>query len=444
MRWLFVLLIAVFIVSDVFGLGMSMATGLSVKNAVLYAIVFALFFRVVLGGLGRFHVPWLTVAFCILIGYAAVTWLAAALVIRYQGYHLFAGLITLKTRLIDPALMLFAAFYGLRDTKDAQSTLKVLLGAIVFANVMTLADAKGLVHIGLKIGESGAEFGRVFGAFGHANETGTLIVCLLPTMVALAFTTRHIERAFWTVGALTSAMVLLMTVSRGAFVGLFIGCVWAMYLCRRYVPLLRFVGFGVIAFIGTIVAVAAASIVDPMIGNTIMLRLTGDSSAIDVGEASSGRTGIWWEAVQRMMETPLSFITGFGWDVYSTMPFRYATHNTYLWFWFDLGIGAVLLFVFILARTLMATFAAINVATPEIRTLLISFVFGFMSLCVGMMFADLITPWPYIWMYVGIVLKIATLERARVEEHEAATRPPLMIRPQGVSAFGRAFAGRPH
>ncbi|MEJ1964042.1 MAG: hypothetical protein WDO56_21870 [Gammaproteobacteria bacterium] len=169
MRWLFFALIASFIIGAVFGLGMSVATGISVKNALLYAIGFTLVWRTALGGNIQVELPGIHILFVAFISYAGLAWIAAFGVIHYPGYHMFSGLITLKTRLIDPALMLLASFYALRTMEDARWVLGVLLLGIAAANVATLMDTAGIVHFGMTVGDHGPEMGRVFGAFGHAT-----------------------------------------------------------------------------------------------------------------------------------------------------------------------------------------------------------------------------------------------------------------------------------
>jgi O-antigen ligase len=236
-------------------------------------------------------------------------------------------------------------------------------------------------------------------------------------------------------------VVLLMTVSRGAFVGLFVGGLWGMWLCRRDIPLQRFVMFGFVAMIGVVLAVVVAGLIDPAIGGTIVDRLTGQSTSIDAGEMSSGRTAIWAGALKRMLQTPGTFLWGFGWDVYSTMPFRYAPHNIYLSLWFELGLPGVLTFIFIQGRTTLAAFRAIEYAKePEIRAQLIAFVFGFLMLAVAMFFADLITPWPYIWMYVGVILKmIVLMQEETVDEFQPLRVAQVPSRPAAARPFNGAL-----
>ena len=451
MRWLFLALIAAFIVGDAFGMGMSLFTGFSVKNAILYTIGFTLVFRTALSGGLKLELTSLHVAFALLIAYAGLMWVISFGVIHYPGYRFFATLVTLKTKMIDPALMLFATFYGLRTIGDAKWVVGALLLAISFANFATLADTAGVVHLGMKVGDHGPEAGRVFGAFGHANDTGTLLVTVIPGMIAMMVTNQGFRRLIWLGCMLASALVLILTVSRGAFVGAFVGTIWGSYMLRRYVPVQKFVTWGLMALVGVILVVLIAGLVDQQIGSVIAERLFGQSKAIDMSEASSGRTQIWAELLDRMSRTPLSFLTGFGWDVYFVMPFRYAPHNHYLGTYFDLGIPGLTLFVYMMARIVKVARSTVSLADDALRPHIVAFIFGMFSLLVSIIFADLFDPWSYIWVYVGAILRIAVLVRQGAEEPVFSVRDaPLKVAPvhapafgEGRSAFGGILAGRP-
>ncbi|MEJ0038417.1 MAG: O-antigen ligase family protein [Gammaproteobacteria bacterium] len=451
MRWLFLALIGAFIVGDAFGMQMSLITGFSVKNAILYAIGFTLVFRVALSGGVKLDLLSLHVAFFLLIGYAALMWAVSFGVIHYPGYHMFSSLVTLKTKMVDPALMMFAAFYGLRSLGDAKWVIGALLLAIAGANFATLADTLGIVHFGMRVGDKGPEAGRIFGAFGHANDTGTLIVTMLPAMIAMMMMNHGFRRLVWLGSVLVSALVLILTVSRGAFVGLFVGTVWAAFLLRRYVRVQKFVVWGAMALVGVVLVVMIAGLVDQQIGNVISERLFGQSSSIDMSEASSGRTQIWAELLDRMARTPLTLLTGFGWDVYFVMPFRYAPHNHYLGTYFDLGIPGVALFVYLMSRIVNIARGVLPIADEETRPHILAFVFGMLSLVVAIVFADLFDPWSYIWLYVGAMMRIAVLVRESSEERVLSTRDaPLKVAQvhtpafgEARSAFGGVLAGRP-
>jgi hypothetical protein len=409
--WLIVLLIVTFAAGDVLGLEMSLAPGLSVKNGLLYLIAFTILFRKALGGGERVSYVSIHVAFAVLICYASMSWLVTAYMIHYPGYRPLDGLINLKVRMIDPAMMLFAALYGLKDMKEVWTALKWLAGCIGLANFATLLDTAGIVHFGMRMGDSGAEEGRVFGAFGHANDTGALIVGLLPSMAMLAFSAQGAKRAAWAFASLCTVMVLLLTVSRGAFVGLAVGYTIAAIMCRRYVPVERFVLLAVGAAGFCLLAVLFVSLVDPAIGGTLVERLLGQSRSIDMTEASSGRTAIWAEALERMTRVPSTFLTGYGWDSYWTMPFRYAPHNYYIGLLFNLGIFAPLLVLLILARSVISMRAAIPHAEENVRLQLLAFVFGILGVAISIIFADLYKPWGYLWLYMGILLKAALLSQ---------------------------------
>jgi hypothetical protein len=85
----------------------------------------------------------------------------------------------------------------------------------------TLGNVVGVFNIGFTlIGTEGNLAGRVYGAFGHANETAALIVCLLPAYIATAQSGRRSSALLWVLAGLTSGTLLILTGSRGALVSL--------------------------------------------------------------------------------------------------------------------------------------------------------------------------------------------------------------------------------
>jgi hypothetical protein len=422
MRWLIVMLVGVLVVSDIFSLDLSLAPGLSVKNAMLYVVAITLFFRIVLSGEVRIELPDVHAFFAVWIGYALLTCLTAALVIHYPGYHLIPSVIALKNLLIDPAVFCLAVFYATRTREDVRLIVMGLAGAICLSSVATLADVAGLMHIGIYIGEDGVEQGRVFGVFGHANETGTLIACLLPAMFAVTLSHRGTLRALWVAGTLASFAVLIMTISRGAFVGLGVGLLWGGYLCRRHISLQRmmlwaFVGIGAI-----LVTMLIAGIIDPYFRGILAERLLGQSRSVSLWDASSGRTGLWSRILDTMMDAPASLVLGFGWNVYSTMAFELPTHNHWLDLWFNLGIPGLAMFALIMRRGIVEGLRAIPLAGKEDRPMYIAFVFGILTLLVAILFTNLFRPWPYVWMYLGVMMRGALIEQ------EGAARVPRVAR----------------
>ncbi len=425
MRWLFILLIWVLAASDILAKDMSLGPGLSVKNAVLYVIAMAMFFRIALsGGQLRMRLPLLHAAFAVWLVYATLSFVTCCVLVHYASYNIIQSGILLKALLYDAALFCFTVFYAVRDDADFKSLTRTLAAAIGLSSILTLTDVVGLTHIGVRVGTTGAESDRVFGMFGHANETGALLVCLLPVMVVVARASRGPARAWWYPCVFATLCVLVLTVSRGAYVGVILGYGAACLLCRRFLPLSRVAawvlgGVSASAVLGILVSLAV-----PNIGSVVSERLVGRSTAFTMYDLSSGRTNIWATTISHMMSEPLTFLTGFGWNVYDTR-FVYATHNYYLDLLFNLGIIGLVAFVAIFYQAVVTARAAALRASPEMRPYMMALVFGMLGLAVNILFTNLSKPWPYIWLYMGISLSaagaiLADTSRRRVQDIASA------------------------
>src|SRR6185312_7916148 len=246
MRLLFILLIGTLTTCDILQTGMSLAPGISVKNAILYPIALGLIFRMALTGRFRMRLPTVNAAFIIWITYAFLTWVACVTMIHYPGYDARGLFIELKSMLIDSALFFFVYFYGAEGEKEFYALTRTLAFCISVANHLTIADLAGIVHLGITVGSGGVEADRVFGVFGHANDTATVIVCTLPMLVTVAISSRSAARIFWYAGVFASLAVLVLTVSRGAYVGVIVGYGAAVWLCLRYLPTSRVVSWTMI------------------------------------------------------------------------------------------------------------------------------------------------------------------------------------------------------
>jgi hypothetical protein len=327
MRLLYVLLILILAASDILHTGMSLGPGLSVKNALLYPITLGLVFRLAMTGNFRMRLPAVNVAFIVWVAYGILTWIACITLIHYPGYEAIPMGISLKAVLVDSALFFFTYFYGTEGERDFLLLTKTLAFGIGLANILTLADLAGIVHLGITIGQSGVEADRVFGVFGHANDTGALIVCMLPMMVAVAMSSRSAAKLFWYASVFASIAVLILTVSRGAYVGLAVGYAAGVWLCRRYLPTSRVIAWTLIGGTCAVIAGGVAAALMPDMAQVFAERLFNQSMATtSMFVASSGRTMIWMRAIDTMMAHPITLLTGFGFDVYHTM-FELVTHN---------------------------------------------------------------------------------------------------------------------
>jgi O-antigen ligase len=443
MRLLFMLVIGALAIADTFSLDMSMGPGLSVKNALIYPIALGLLFRMALTGRFRLRLPVLNAAFVVWVAYAILTWIAIVTVIHYPGYEIRETGISLKALLMDSAIFFFTFFYGVESERDFLVLTKTLAFAVGMANILTLADVAGIIHLGITVGSSGVEEGRVFGVFGHANDTGALIVCLLPMLTAVATSSRGWMKAFWYASALASIAVLMLTVSRGAYVAVAIGYAWGVWLCRRYLPTSRVVAWVLIGLSSLVVAVGVAAAVMPDFVQTLSERLLNQSMAVSVATASSGRTSLWLASFAVMMQHPVTFLTGYGWRTHQLM-FTLVTHNYYLDQWFSLGLVGLLALLTIFYQTVSTALRAVAAAEAHLRPYMMALVFGMLGLAVAIFFVNLERPWDYIWIYVGLTLRAAVdaVEKAqrpmKPAAHAAgALAPARPVRPRLVGAVRR-------
>jgi O-antigen ligase len=417
--------------AEVFSWDVSMGPGLSIKNAILYLIAMFLMFRIAITRGAELDAGPVHVFFVILIAYAMVTWLTAGLIIEYPGYDLIASAIRLKSELIDHFIFFLVFYYGASTRRDALTVLKGLLLAALFANAMTVADVSGYIDLGIEERDAG----RTEGALGEANQYAAFIVLFLPGIIAAALHTRGMWRLFWLGAVLVSAVALIMTVSRGAFVGLLVAGVCGAWLYRNRLSL----GTVTVWLVATVVVIALALSLSEYTA-LIEERLFTKTGSIDLSDASSGRIDIWTALFERMMDTPLTFLTGFGWNVYWTMPFRYSPHNHYLNLWFNLGLPGLLSGIGLLAGTVLLARRASDNADAELRPYLIAFVIGVIAAATALFFVDLHRPWYYFWAYAGIALRLAVIVGNEAREQADA----LGAAPAAVAGARSAPASDPY
>jgi O-antigen ligase len=411
MRLLLLLFICVLAFSDISGFGLSLGAGMSAKNLLVYMGAVWILLQSILGRPVKVELKTIQVCFIVLIVYATITMFIASGLIRYQGYQLIGSAMSLKVLLVDCFVVFLVFFYGTRTTAEVRSLLKVLLFVVSIANLFTIAKAGGIIDFGAVISDRAdlsTAGDRIDGVFGDANETGTMIACLLPVYVSIILSAKGLGKLFWVACMSLSVIMLFMTVSRGALVGLSLGTLWAAYLCRRYVSFRVAIKWGsaVLAITAVVALIAARAYLENYIH-----RFTGIAGA-NVADVSSGRSDIWGRALVAMTRSPVSLITGFGWDAWSVMGFYLVAHNHYLSLWFELGLVGVITFVMILRQLVVTALATAAVAAPPDRDLVVSFVFSFLILAIGIFFVLLYKPWAYLWAYIGLAMRYTVNVRA--------------------------------
>lgn len=377
---------------------LTFTTGLSAKNLLIYVLATFLGLRMVIGRQSIVAAGGMQGAYIMQIGYAIITWLVAALIIKYPNYDLIASGIRLKAGLLDYYIFFLVFLFGVRNAEDGMTVIKWMLFGALFANFATILDSFGLLSLGYRERVDG----RTQGALGESNQYAAYIVLFLPGIIAMAVANRGVKRMLWLGGALASCVALAMTASRGGIFGAVLGCVIGAYMYRNLVSYSRIAGW-VLGPLMILLVILSLS----QYGGLLTERIFGQTSSIDANEASSGRTEIWLTLFSKMVEQPVTFITGYGWDTYDSFAFHFAPHNHYFALWFNLGLVGLFTGCYLLFSAIARARRAGLVAEPGVRRQLIAFVIGGISVCGAVFFVELHDPWIFFWMYAGTVIRLA-------------------------------------
>lgn len=432
MRLLLIGLVALLTLSSVFDWDPGPAPGLKLKNLILYALTLGLMLRASMDKRFRIELPGIQVAFALLITYAIVSYVAIVLVIDYPHYNVLGNALNLKG-VVDQMLFFLVFFYGVRSEKDGMVILKCVLIAFALSHVMAVLDALAIVRFG---DLEQREDGRVQGLVGESNQYGAFVAMSLPAIIAMAFTTSGIKRLLWLLASVVTAITLVMTVSRGAYVATFVAGACALVMFARYAPPGRLVMIALGGLVAVVVLGAVAAALG--FGDLLYERLVNSVSG-DMAATSSGRTDIWRNALETMFRHPLSLLTGFGWRAYWSMPFRFSPHNNYLNQWFNLGLIGLVCTVLLFVLPIRTARAAIARTAGPVRPVLMGYIVAALALAVATFFVELFVPWLYFWAYTGIAMRLA------VETRHQATAPvqPLRATPGALRAdpFGWSAPG---
>jgi O-antigen ligase len=214
---------------------------------------------------------------------------------------------------------------------------------------------------------------------------------------------------------------LVMTASRGGFVAVIVSAIWGAVVFQRYVPLHR---IAAIASAAAALIALVLSVMSIRYGHLLYERVVGDSTSSDMVGASSGRLEVWSNAIAAMAQAPLTLLTGFGWNVYWSMPFRLSPHNYYISLWFNLGIVGLVCGAMLLVLVIRQAIVAVRFAGTEDKPVLISFAIGAVAIAVATFFVDLYTPWLWFWAYAGLAMRIAVNATTQASKQPAESTQP--------------------
>ena len=448
-RHFLLLLFAILLLSEMFGWKLGVSQGFSVKNAFLYGFSLLILVERLAPGaskdplLTRIHWPFIS-----LILVAGISWAFTDLRSNVSNYSREDRLIALKSTLADFYLFFIVYYYGVRNLQDAIALAKNLLVLVFASNVITVMDVYNIPDLGIikqMETDSEANRGRLMGPIGEPNQYAAFLAFFFPSYIALALAKNRgtLVRNVYVSASVATLISLLLTGSRGGIFGFIAGAAWGYWLIRAKVRLKAI--FKVIALalpvVGVAIAIAAVNYSGLLINRIDATAQAGSASA-----ASAGRTMIWQAGLSVMADHPISFVTGMGWHTFAAYV-GIVPHNTYLWYFFNLGAIGLILYLVILRNVLQLTREAINGVSVDGDMLLIGFLFGFAALLLSVFFVDLFAPWYFIWAYAGVMMRVAVQmkmearqqrERApNVEENDISIFPSVSAHSLPVQRYGK-------
>jgi O-antigen ligase len=404
-QFLLICLFAVLLSDIMLGVGLSLAPGLSFKNAMLYMLFTALVLEFLISNRDMLRETWpLHGAWAMLVFYATFTWLAIMLLGLHRGYDVVGSFIFLKGQLLDLFLFLVVYLYAPRDAEKSVVVLKWLIMLLIIFNFVTMIDHLNIPNLGIILDRAD---GRVTGPVKEVNQYGAILIFMIPVTAGLAMASSGMQRLVFGMGAGLAGLLLVLTVSRGSYVGLVVGGIVALYLVRDHVRKESIIkGAFIVAVILTI-SVVALLILNP---EGFLKKFDLGGGTID--RISSGRVDVWSRLLTMMSYRPLSFVTGYGWNSYRLLIGIYGDpHNTYLWYWFNLGVIGLGLYAFIAVWVIKFTVSSLRYIREAIKPVVIGFIIGFIALHVAIFFVQLYSPWLFIWAMTGTILRVIVDER---------------------------------
>ena len=416
-RILLSLLLVLLLTETTFGWEFSLGPGLSLKNALLYVILGVFTIEAAIYHNLRFQSRSVLTPFGLYVVYGCFSYFIAAFVVHPNYYQIVTAGIMVKGRLLDYFIIFLLFFYG---TNSSESTLKLVrffLWIVIAGNILTVVDGFDIPDLGII---QQREDGRLGGPMGESNQYGAFLAFTVPAVIALYWDPR-VRKVIAIPAILISVLALLVASSRGSFVGLVVGGLFSAFFLRAYISM-RQVAFGAIAA-SVFLVVMFYLLLNTQLAGDLVERFMDKATAGDTATISSGRTVIWQTALSRMLEHPSTLLTGYGFNAYDYMGFRFNSHNTFLNVFYNLGLPGLVFYVAIIYNIVAQCRRGIAAATGSVRAHLIAFVFGYSALYVSLFFVDLYAPWMFIWAFAGLALRLATdASHAEVEVEEESPK----------------------
>ena len=312
----------------------------------------------------------------------------------------------------------------------------------VYATIETHRDLRRVVYaIGLafvvvfpyavrQMQRYGARLGT---GLSETNYLAANLVLVIPVTFAIAATqTDPKRRKLWIGAGLILVLALLLTASRGGFLGLMVAGVVFAY--RRK---------GVTGAIGLVAALLVAAVVLPTgLADRVMATLgdAGGNQPAGLEASNKAHVGLFWAAIEMIRNSPLTGVGPYNFKeyslAYSGLEQAYIAHNSYLELAAELGLPLLAIFLLLVFRTFRVLGRATRLdGSPEARELA-TWAEGFRSGLTGFMVSGAFISAQYEKMFWVVVFTSIVIERMTRAHELAPEVAPATTAPEMVR-FGR-------
>ena len=214
-------------------------------------------------------------------------------------------------------------------------------------------------------------------------------------------------------------VLLVATGSRGALVSLVSGSAVGAFILRRYVDIRQVARIAAVVLGFFLVVFVIFLTLNP----EFLLERFEKTTSSNIYVASSGRLEIWMAAMLIMLEWPWSFLVGNGWNSFNSSGIWKSAHSEYVDRFYELGVIGLLLFIWLLYQVTTRARRRLATADPELRRILIGYVFSMSIVVVNIFFATLPDPWTIIWVITGLIMGLQAspaIDSAEIEYRSGA------------------------
>jgi len=321
----------------------------------------------------------------------------------------FVSLLALyKSRVINPFIIFLIAFNLPESKKEIKLTAYFLLGffvLVIFVNVLTYYGIVKFISYrelgGLRYFKGVYEPGyRLIGIFKEPNIFASYLVLFLPLLLSTIFFTKKILiRTLLFVTLFWSILVLVLTGSRGGYLGFIVSIGMYLFLTRRMKFLTKSQIFFIIILIIILLVLISLTFKDAFLTN-VAGRLESMKD-FESDKQIMGRFKFWRIGGEAFLKSPL---LGSGWSN------SIGVHNSFLFDLVTLGIigfAIQILLYFIIFRS---SFESLVPNNRDFNNFLhLSFLAGFTGFLATMFTLEVFRVFQLLYLYIGLIFRVRML-----------------------------------